>query len=256
MPRLPESAVRFTDALLRGEPELVAAAVRYASSYRGDWDVMLAAQQLVAQTGTLPLAVARTVANCARADPRYVLSIQDVQNGVPNLFGNVVPIRGGACPHLPHHRKDCCQKPTNRIEDEDRGGLFEPEHTHVKVPQFAFQYDPNDARHQHDFGGDGYCRNQTCDYEPEQAHDPIRSRRIKVRFKVPYYWGEAKGTFRYHLLNPSRSSATMTGDQIRYWLSGWCATHLTTGVIGAEPPAGLTLCPSCVRFRNEALGDA
>jgi hypothetical protein len=64
------TGTRYTDHDLRERPELVALAVRYARDYRGDWDLMRAAALQVLDSGTLTLAVARTVLNCARADPR------------------------------------------------------------------------------------------------------------------------------------------------------------------------------------------
>lgn len=65
-----ETDTRYADRDLRKNPELLALAVRYARTYTGDWDLMTAARQVVIDSGSLPLPIARTVLNCARTDPR------------------------------------------------------------------------------------------------------------------------------------------------------------------------------------------
>jgi len=241
MPKLPESAVRFSDAQMRDEPELVAAAVRYARAYVGDWDVMRAARILVERTGTLPVAVARTVANCARSDPRYVLSVVDVQAGVQDLYGNVVPIRGGACPHLPHHLNDCCQK----------GGEAE-------VPDFPFpfQWPPTDPRHQHDYNAAGYCRNRTCHDEPEgqTLREPFRRMR-RLRFKHRYYWSTHPGAYRVHILDPRESYGVWSprGQVASYRIYGWCHATVSHWTTGNEPPAGRSTCLGCEKAEARAI---
>lgn len=84
---------KYTDADVRRDPELLAAAVRYARDYHGDFQTMVDARGLVVATGTLPVAVARTVLNCARADAGAHL-----RGDVPPVpsRGAVVPI--GAAP--------------------------------------------------------------------------------------------------------------------------------------------------------------
>lgn len=63
------SAERYRDADVRAKPSLMAMAVSYAQAYRGDFDFMQAASAAANATGTLPIAVARGVLNCMRADP-------------------------------------------------------------------------------------------------------------------------------------------------------------------------------------------
>lgn len=62
-------ARKFTDADVRSDPDLMRAAVEHARDYRGEFDFLVAAQELVLYTETLPVAVARGVLNCMRADP-------------------------------------------------------------------------------------------------------------------------------------------------------------------------------------------
>lgn len=247
MPKLPESAVRFSDAQMRDEPDLVAAAVRYAGSYVGDWDVMLAARQLVVQTGTLPVAVARTVANCARSDPRYILAMAgqqsyEAQGGTwgdsARRTDNVVPLRG--CPHVPAHWKDCCQARQEEVE-----------------PAFPFQFHPSDPRHLHDFNAAGYCRNRACNYEPEQAHDglPKLQRLTRLRFKHRYYWSTHQGAYRTHILDPRESYAVWTRDGARFQIHGWCHAVVTHWTTGNEPPAGRTVCPGCEKAEARAVAE-
>lgn len=247
MPKLPESAVRFSDAQMRDEPDLVAAAVRYARSYVGDWDVMRAAQQLVVQTGTLPVAVARTVANCARSDPRYILAMADEPARFHDsaLVDNVVPLRG--CPHIPAHWQDGCQT-TNP-------------HNIPAEPAFPFQYHPSDPRHLHDFNAAGYCRNRACDYEPEQAHNehrwglPKPQRLTRIRFKHRYYWSTHQGAYRTHLLDPRESYAVWTPDGARFQIRGWCHATVSHWTTGNESPAGRTICPGCEKAEARAVAE-
>lgn len=66
------TAQRYVDLDLRIDPTLIGVAIVYATQYRGEWDVMVAARDLALDTGTLPLSIARLVLNCARMDPRFV----------------------------------------------------------------------------------------------------------------------------------------------------------------------------------------
>lgn len=267
MPKLPESAARFSDAQMREEPELVAAAVRYARAYVGDWDVMRAAKQLVHETGTLPVAVARTVANCARADPRYVLAM----NQAHPFAAPVVPIRAETsyqplvpdphCPHIPHHLNDGCQKP--------RTGPTPEEWPHL--------YPPADPRHRHDFNSAGYCRNRACDYEPEEAHGqapvvpilvkarPVEfhtmqrrpvERRMRLRFKHRYYWSTHRGAYRTHILDPRESYGIWRPDGgVRYQVHGWCHSVVSHWTTGNTPPPGRDICRSCERAEARAVAE-
>lgn len=82
-------AIRYVDLDLRIDPSLFAYAIDYSKWYEGDWDVMVAAKALVAATGNLPLAVARTVLNCARADPRYPRDLPAPKSGT--FIGSLPP---------------------------------------------------------------------------------------------------------------------------------------------------------------------
>lgn len=238
MPKLPESAVRFSDAQMREEPELVAASVRYAMSYVGDWDVMLAARRLVAETGTLPLAVARTVANCARSDPRYVLAMLEVKGD-----SNVVPLR--PCRHIPHHWNDCCQT------GSEAAGETTDDPPAAEAPTWPFQWPPDDARHQCDLNSAGYCRNRACDYEP----DPPKVRRARTRFKHRYYWSTHRGAYRTHILDPRESYTTWSPRGLQYRIYGWCHATVANWTTGNTPPAGRDVCPSCTRAEERAVAE-
>lgn len=71
------SAERYSDADVRAKPSLMAMAVMYAQQYRGEFDYMQAASAAANATGTLPIAVARGVLNCMRADPRVAESLPE-----------------------------------------------------------------------------------------------------------------------------------------------------------------------------------
>lgn len=62
-------AEKYTDRDLRRQPGLVAVAVEYAQRYVGTFEFMQGARDVVYDTGTLPLPLARGVLNCMRADP-------------------------------------------------------------------------------------------------------------------------------------------------------------------------------------------
>lgn len=102
-------AQRYNDLDLQIDPTLIAFAIEYAKGYVGDWDVMIAARSRVIQEGSLPLSVARTVLNCARADPRVDQSTLPV--GRSGTFTGAFPDVEGAedtpegAPMTPRPRK-------------------------------------------------------------------------------------------------------------------------------------------------------
>lgn len=72
---------KYTDTDVKSDPFLLAAAVKYALSYRGDFDFMVAAADVAHLRGTLPVAIARGVLNCMRADPRVADNLPVPNNG-------------------------------------------------------------------------------------------------------------------------------------------------------------------------------
>lgn len=77
---------KYTDIDVRQDPFLLAAAVKYARSYIGEFDFMTAASTIVHDRGTLPIAVARGVLNCMRADPRIANDLPTPHNGHTGLL--------------------------------------------------------------------------------------------------------------------------------------------------------------------------
>lgn len=72
---------KYTESDVRADPFLLAAAVKYARSYTGDFDYLVAAADIVHLRGTLPVAIAKGVLNCMRADPRVADDLPEPLNG-------------------------------------------------------------------------------------------------------------------------------------------------------------------------------
>lgn len=87
------SAHKFWDSDLRREPSLLGIAVEYARNYCGDFEVMVGAQSVAQETGTLPLPLARMVLNCMRTDP-HVETPRKPRTNAPTRYeaDNVIPI--------------------------------------------------------------------------------------------------------------------------------------------------------------------
>lgn len=67
----------YTETDVRANPNLLALAVTYARGYMGTWEVLAGARDLSVRSGTLPIAVARTVLNCMRNDANVCESLPE-----------------------------------------------------------------------------------------------------------------------------------------------------------------------------------
>lgn len=211
---------RYQDLDLRIDPILIGHAIAYAKSYEGEWEVMVAARELVRATGSLPLAVARMVLNCARADPRYATLLPAPQS---STFVGAFPAlpEPGEIPEVPTPPKGPPVAP--RASERPRRGFrvvrSEPERQpfNLKV-SWPKRY--------------GHTRSPT-DRNVWHVLDPERSRIT--------YFPEADEEHRYHT-----TIAWVCGKGPRIW----------SAVLCEAPPADLHMCRSCERLlEDDELAD-
>jgi hypothetical protein len=74
---------RYTDRDVREHPELVSVAAGFLYAYGGDYDFLVQAQAVLRANGVMPVATARGVLNCMRADPRVAGSLPIPPSGAP-----------------------------------------------------------------------------------------------------------------------------------------------------------------------------
>lgn len=90
------TARKFVDADLRLNPDLISVAVKYVEQYKGEFGFLLDARQVVMDTGSLPLPVARGVLNCMRVDPT-VIGLDKLQRAENHVVTQ---------PEHPHEHRD------------------------------------------------------------------------------------------------------------------------------------------------------
>lgn len=209
---------RYQDVDLRIDPLLIGHAIAYAKGYEGEWDVMVAAREIVRVSGTLPLAVARTVLNCARSDPRYATHLPPPRSGTfvgafPSPDGDESGSEAPGGPDEPRVAPKPRESPSRpqrrlRVVEEPSRRPFD-----LKV-SWPKRY--------------GHTRNPKPGRHVWHVLDPDRSR---IR-----YFPEAEEDRRYHTV-------------IEWICSG--GPQIQTAVLVPVPPAELSMCRSCERLLED-----
>jgi len=91
--------------------------------------------------------------------------------------------------------------------------------------------------------------------EDEKIHYPfiIENTVIKAQFWVP----QSKQSIRAHLVNPDRSylkyypMADNPRRKFQLLIKPWCTAQLNTAVLMLEVPEGKSVCPTCIRIKEE-----
>jgi hypothetical protein len=256
------TARKFVDADLRLEPQLIAVAISYAEQYKGEFGFLLDARQVVMETGSLPLPVARGVLNCMRVDPMVVGLEQlqrarefDVSDYVehPHEHRDLEPIHNGIT-DVAYDEVE--QVPEFEDEEDDEPKWRRPWHLEtpakVKVP-FVHTQQRRAVLHRvgidnmHRFNGElvtaYYTRSFPSEYWPYSDRVPDDVQRTAPLLLVHRQCG------RYPLVDPVLVGEKPKG--MTYCRSGcfgwWCnrCKKRTTLSEGQSPNGVVSMCDYC-----------
>lgn len=238
---------KYTDADVRGDPELAELALDYLDNYTGDFEPLVRAQETLERGSLLTTTQTRVVLNCMRHD-------WSIADKLPQPMAKVIdmPVRDDVAPRPKKPKK----KEPKWTEREVPCGNTELHHGH--------NYEKDDYKYWH-------CRGV--------SNDRVDRFWIPARIKVPY--AKARGGKMIHLVAPedhvftytpnhygdgygsgyeSKSRPRQWGFSPRFSVNLLCRypSWLENPILLAEVPEGMLdpqgqpigLCPHCIKVKE------